>query len=99
MSEAPQPPAPVDPLPRLKPGNQSSEYQGKITAQVILGLIAIANVIIEQLGREAVLIETETAAMMAVALEALWTVFRQGNKALEIRAQGQVRAAELQAKK
>lgn len=86
-----------DSLPRLKPGNQSSEYQGKITAQIVLGFVAIANAILNQLGREPVLIPAEDAAMMALALEALWTVFRQGNKALEIRAQGAVRVAELQA--
>lgn len=88
----------TDNLPRLKPGNQSSEYQGKITAQVVLGIVALANVILEQLGRAPVLIPAEDAAMMALALEALWTIFRQGNKALEIRAHEQVRVAELQAK-
>lgn len=85
-----------DNIPRLKPGNESSEYRGKITAQVVLGLVAIVNVLLEQFGREPVLIEAETAAMMAIGLEALWAFFRQGNKALEIRAQGQVLQKERQ---
>lgn len=87
----------TDNLPRLKPGNESTEYQGKITAQVVLGLLATANVVLEQIGREPVLMDAETAALIAIGLEALWTVFRQGNKALEIRTQGAVRVAELQA--
>lgn len=80
---------------QLKPGNESSEFKGKITAQAVLGIIAIANVILEQIGREPVLLDAETATLIAIGLEALWTTFRQGNKALEIRAQGAVRVAEL----
>ena len=83
--------------PALKPGNQSSEYAGKVTAQTILGLIALANILLEYMGRPAVLLDAETAALIAIGLEALWGVVRQTNKAVEIHTQGAVRIAELQA--
>jgi hypothetical protein len=83
--------------PALKPGNQSTEYTGKVTAQTILGLIALANIILEYLGRPSVLLDAETAALIAIGLEAIWGVARQTNKAVEIHTQGAVRIAELQA--
>lgn len=81
-------------LPRLKPGAESTEYRGKITAQVVLGVIAVINLILQQTDRQQVILDAETAALMAIGLEALWTMCRQGNKALEIRAQERVRVAE-----
>lgn len=82
-------------MPVLKPGNESSEYDGKFTAQVVLGLIALTNMILEQLGREPILMDAETAALVAVGLEALWAVLRQGNKAIELRAQRDVVIAQI----
>lgn len=81
--------------PNLKPGNQSSEYRGKVTAQLLLAALALINTVLEAFGLAPVVIEPDTAALAAVGLEALWTVFRQTNKALEIRAQSAVRVAEL----
>ena len=83
-------------VPALKPGKFSSEYTGKITVQVVLGLVALSNLVIERLGHPSILMDAETAAFIAVALEALWTMLRQGNKALEIRAQRDVAVAQLQ---
>ena len=82
-------------MPVLKPGNESSEYDGKITAQVVLGVIALTNLVLEQLGREAILMDAETAALIAVGLEALWAMLRQGNKAIELRAQRDVVIAQI----
>lgn len=74
--------------PQLKPGAQSTEFKGKVTVQAILGLVALVNVIRKQRGLEPFIVDAETALLIAVGLEALWTVLRQMNKGLEIRAQG-----------
>mgnify|MGYP003114044476 CR=1 FL=1 len=82
-------------IPALKPGKSSSEFAGKITAQVVLGLIALTNLILEQVGKDSILMDAETAALIAVGLEALWATLRQGNKGLEIRAQRDVTVAQI----
>ena len=82
-------------MPALKPGKSSSEFAGKITAQVVLGLIALTNLILEQVGKDSILMDAETAALIAVGLEALWATLRQGNKGLEIRAQRDVTVAQI----
>lgn len=81
--------------PTLKAGTSSSEYNGKITVQVVLGIIALSNLLLEQFGRDAIIMDAETAALVAIALEALWAMLRQGNKALEIRAQRDVAVAQI----
>ncbi len=82
-------------MPALKPGKSSSEFAGKITAQAVLGLIAVTNLALGQLGRETILMDAETAALIAIGLEALWAMMRQGNKGLEIRAQRDVTVAQI----
>jgi|GEM_PF-5495310 len=77
----------------LKPGKSSSEFTGKITVQVVLGLVALVNLVLEHAGKDPVLMDAETAALIAIALEALWATLRQGNKALEIRARRDVAVA------
>ena len=86
-------------LPKLKPGNESSEYDGKITAQVVLGFIALGNLVLEQIGRESILMDAQTAALAAVALEALWAALRQLNKGAELRCQERVIIEEIKATK
>jgi len=80
-------------VPALKPGKSSSEFTGKITLQVVLGIVALINLFLERLDQEPVLMDAETATLIAIALEALWATLRQGNKALEIRAQRDVAVA------
>ena len=86
-------------VPALKPGKSSSEFTGKITMQVVLGIVALTNLVLEQLGHDALLMDAETAALIAIALEALWALLRQGNKALEIRAQRDVAVAKINQEK
>lgn len=82
-----------DNMPRVKPGANSTEFKGKVTAQFILGVLEIVNVILTMRGHEAVVLSPGTPTAIGVGLEALWGLYRQMVKGAEIKAQGVVEAA------
>lgn len=87
-------PSPAPQLPALKPGNESSEYRGKLIAQGIVILLTLINGVLKSLGKEPVILGPEFSATAVIVLEALWMIWRQHNKNAEIRAQAQVSVAD-----
>lgn len=87
-------PQPTPQLPTLKPGNESSEYRGKLIAQGIAVLLTLVNAALVSFDKKPLILGPEFTATAVIVLEALWMIWRQHNKNAEIRAQAQVSVAD-----
>jgi hypothetical protein len=85
--------------PSLEPGKKSTEFIGKVVIQILV----ILNAILHVLNKPSLAISPEVSVAIAGGIEAIWIVFRQWNKRLELTAQSAImhahKAIEMEATK
>ena len=74
----------------LKPGNQSTEFMGKL----ILQIIVIVNLILNAFKFPAFDVSPEVSLSIAGGIEGVWMIFRQWNKRLELTSKTALAVAE-----